>query len=217
MKSNKRKNKINEILKVTLVIIFFTSLYGCSNKNEANEKNFLDALKEHYKESTLCIEEATPLKILNLNKVPSFQRDFLGQLAKDPTSNFGRIISLEKAGLIFKANENADTYQLTKLGQKYSRETTIRRPFQEQKSGLKFCWGKIIPSEVLNWDIPNSNSASQRTIVTYKYQIGELASWAQNKSIQASYPKIGSVIEMQNSKEIKQVLKLTNNGWQAIE
>jgi len=208
---------MNGISKLIFSVFAVTTLFACTNKNEANEKNFLNALKKHYENSDLCFTEKAPLEILNLNKTPSFQRDFLRQLSQEPTSNFGRLIGLERAGLIKKPNDSAKTYVLTDLGKKYSTEVKIHRPFQDDKPAIKFCWGKIEPSEIVNWDIPNANASSQRTIVTFKYHVAGLADWAKEKSIKDSYPQIGSLIEMQNKKEIKQALKLTNNGWQALE
>jgi hypothetical protein len=212
-----KKIKMTAKSKLTITITAVMVLFGCTDKNAASEKNFLNALQEHYKNSNLCIEEALPLKILDLKNVPSFQKDFLKQLSSQPNSNLGRVISLEKAGLIGKPNGNVTEYELTELGKKYAIETIIRRPFTGDKPGLKFCYGKIKPTEIVNWDIPNSNSPSQKILVTYKYEIGELANWAGDKNINESYPQIKSVIEMQNKKEIQQSLKLTNTGWQVIE
>lgn len=208
---------MNTISKLSITAFSIIALISCSSKNDANESNFLNSLQHHYQNSNLCFEEVKPLTILDLNKVPSFQRDFLNQLSQDPTSNFGRVKGLEKAGLIQKPAAGGKIYELTELGRKYATETKVRRPFQEEKTALKFCWGKIHPSEVVNFDIPNSNSSNSKTIVTFKYQVSDLADWAKNKNIQESYPQIGSVLEMQDKKEIKQALKLTNNGWEVIE
>lgn len=208
---------MNMIFKITIILISITSLISCSGKNDASESNFLNALQNHYQNSNLCFEEATPFKVLDLNKIPNFQRELLSQLSQDPTSNFGRIIGLEKAGLIEKPTPGSKFYELTDLGKKYSTETTVRRPFQDEKKAFKFCWGKIRPSEIVNFDIPNSNSSTTKTIVTFKYQVADLAEWAKNKNLQKSYPQVGAVQEMQNKKEIKQALKLTNNGWEVIE
>lgn len=204
-------------IRFSVITVTSTLLFACSDKNDANERNFLNALQEHYRNSNLCFEEVTPLKVLDLNKVPWFQKDFLKQLSSQPTSIFGRVISLEKAGLIRKPDKNAQTYELTEMGRKYATESIIRKPFSGDKKGLKFCWGKIKTSEIVNWDIPNSNSSSQKTIVTYKYQVVDIPGWVKEKSITDSYPQINPVIEMQNKKEIKQALKLTNAGWEVIE
>jgi hypothetical protein len=203
--------------KLTFVVISTSLLIGCSNKYDANEKNFLDALRKHYQNSHLCFEEITPLNVLKLDEIPGFQRNFIKQLSEDPSSNFGRIIGLEKAGLITKPSASAKIYKLTELGKKYSTPTKIQRPFQDVKSGLKFCYGKIKPNKVINWDNPNPSASSQSTIVTFKYEISDLADWAKSQSIRKSYSQVDKVIEFQNQKEIKQGLKITKNGWEVLE
>jgi hypothetical protein len=208
---------MNAISKISITVFSIATLTACSNKNEANESNFLTSLQQHYQNSNLCFEEKTPMRILDLNKTPAFQREFLNQLSQDPTSNFGRLIGLEKAGLIVRPNNGGNFYELSDLGKKYATKSLIHRPFQEEKTALKFCWGKIYPSEITNFDMPNPNSSYQKTTVKYKYKVTNLADWAKNNDIQKSYPQVSSVLEMQNKKEIQQALKLTNLGWEVIE
>ncbi len=212
--------KTTTIISVTLLA---SMLCACGSKTDASSKNFSDALNKNFEQTgELCLGfNEWPV---NLPKAQLSQKD-------NPTSNAGRMAALETLGFVHGEETAIDN--VTFLGthgkiqtQRYTL-TEAAKPFlrSRQKASLgaankntteyaDLCWGKLAVDKIVKWEGPIKLGDYQEAPVTFTYKVENIADWAKNPNVQASFVSIGQVINGATSKELRRVLKLTSEGWE---
>lgn len=195
-------------------------LVSCASKNDANEKNFSDALNSYLaKKGQLClgIPSAWPVDI---NEA---ERRMSGARAQE-------MAVLEEIGLV-RSHEteteytpplssrpvkaNILRYELTDQGKKFYREKDIFGLANNKEQQGDLCYGEEELDKIVKWEGPNAIGDSKEASVFFTYKIENLAEWAKNPDVQAIFPGIVSTIEGTGKTVENQALVLTNHGWQA--
>jgi hypothetical protein len=193
---------------------------GCASKNDANEKNFSEALNSYLaKKGQLClgIPSAWPV---DLNEAE--RRSGMGTAAE--------MAALEKVGLV--RSHEAETEYMPPLSTRPVRAKVLRyemtengKTFYREKDRLglggnkqvqgDLCYGQQVLDKIVKWDGPTAAGDSKEASVLYTYRIENLAEWAKNPDIQSVFPGIISTIDGAGKTQMNQALTLTNQGWQA--
>jgi len=195
-------------------------LIGCASKNDANEKNFSEALNSYLaKKGQLClgIPSAWPV---DLNEAE--RRGGMGTAAE--------MAALEKAGLVRSHETETEytpplstrpvkarvlRYELTEDGKKFYREKpTLPLVGTKGKQG-DLCFGQQALDKIVKWEGPNAAGDSKEVSVFYTYKIENLADWANSPDVQTVFPGIVSANDGAGKTEMNLALTLTNQGWQA--
>lgn len=195
-------------------------LVGCASKNDANDKNFTQALNAYLaQKGELClgIPSAWPV---DLNEAE--RRSGIGRAAE--------MAALEKAGLVHSQETETEytpplsshtvkvkvlRYELTEHGKNFyrTRETIALVAKNGTKGDL--CYGQQQLDKIIKWDGPTAVGDSKEATVFYTYKVANLAAWASNPEIQKAFPGILSTINGAGKIQMNQALTLTSQGWQA--
>jgi hypothetical protein len=195
-------------------------LIGCASKNDANEKNFSEALNSYLaKKGQLClgIPSAWPV---DLNEAE--RRGGMGTAAE--------MAALEKAGLVRSHETETEytpplstrpvkarvlRYELTEDGKKFYREKqTLALVGTKGKQG-DLCFGQQALDKIVKWEGPTAAGDSKQASVFYTYKIEHFAEWAKTPDIQRVFPGIASTVDGAGKTVMNQALTLANQGWQA--
>jgi hypothetical protein len=203
-----------------LVLSGVLLLAGCASKNDANEKNFSEALNSYLaKKGQLClgIPSAWPV---DLNEAE--RRSGMGRAAE--------MAALEKAGLV--RSHETETEYTPPLGTRLVKTKVLRfeltdngKTFYREKNRLALagskqvqgdlCYGQQTLDKIVKWDGPTPAGDSKEASVFYTYKIENLAEWARNPDVQRVFPGIVSTIDGAGKTQMNQALTLSNQGWQA--
>lgn len=210
-------------MKKSLPLLMFFGvllLIACASKNDANEKNFSEALNSYLaKKGQIClgIPSAWPV---DLNE--SERRSGMGRAAE--------MVALEKAGLV--RSHEAETeytpplstrpvktkvlrYELTDNGKTFYREKDRLSLAGSKQVQGDLCYGQQTLDKIVKWEGPTTVGNSKEASVFFTYKIDNLAEWAKNPDIQRVFPGVASTINGAGNTQMNQTLILTNQGWQA--
>jgi len=195
-------------------------LVSCASKNDANEKNFTQALNAYLaQKGELClgIPSAWPV---DLNEAE--RRSGIGRAAE--------MAALEKAGLARSHETETEytpplsnhpvkvkvlRYELTENGKNFYREKgTIALVGTNGNQG-DLCYGQQKLDKIVKWEGPTTAGDSKEATVFYTYRIANLAEWAKNPDIQRVFPGIVSTVDGAGKTQMNQSLSLTSKGWEA--
>jgi hypothetical protein len=200
-------------------------LIGCANKNDANEKNFSEALNSYLaKRGQLCLGTPWTWPVVLLE---SERRSGMAPAAEmDALEKEGLVRSHEMEteyapplGRPFKAR--VVQYELTDNGKKFYQE----KPFQSlggtnilwldgKPHRGDFCFGKQALDKIIKWEGPNAADDPPKVSILYTYKIENLAEWAKNADVQRVFPGIVSTIDGAGKTAMNQALTLTSRGWE---
>jgi hypothetical protein len=203
-----------------LTLFSVLMLVSCASKNDANEKNFSEALNSYLAtKGSLClgIPSAWPV---DLNEAE--RRGGMGTAAE--------MAALEKVGLV--RSHEAETeymppltsrpvktkvlrYELTDNGKTFYREKDRLGLAGNKQVQGDLCYGQQALDKIVNWQGPSAAGDSKEVTVFYTYRIENLSDWAKNADIQRVFPGIVSTIDEAGKTQMNQALTLTNQGWQA--
>lgn len=219
-------------MKITLAPVLTTALLlaACGSKTDVNEKNFSIAISQYLdKKGKLC---------LGLSEWPvEISEGELRMKSTSPTVDYRRMSALETLGLV---NSEETAVEITDLfGKPSGHKQKVRRYTLTEKakafsisweapnissalSGKKtttstdLCWGKKTLDKVVKWEGPMKLGDYQEARISYHYKILELADWAKDPGLQASFPQVTTFIENAGKKEERHGVKLTSIGWEAV-
>jgi hypothetical protein len=203
-----------------LTLFIFLVVVSCASKNDANEKNFSEALNSYLAtKGQLClgIPSAWPV---DLNEAE--RRSGMGTAAE--------MAALEKVGLV--RSHEAETEYMPPLSSRPVKTKVLRyeltdngKTFYREKDRLglagnkqvqgDLCYGQQALDKIVNWQGPTAAGDSKEVTVFYTYRIENLSDWAKNPDIQRVFPGIVSTIDGAGKTQMNQPLTLTNQGWQA--
>jgi hypothetical protein len=203
-----------------LIFLGVLLLIGCASKNDANEKNFSEALNSYLaKKGQLClgIPSTWPL---DLNEAE--RRSGMGTAAE--------MAALEKAGLV--RSHETETEYTPPLSTRPVRDKVLRyeltdngKIFYREKDRLglggnkqvqgDLCFGQQALDKIVKWEGLAAAGDSKEVSILYTYKIENLAEWAKTPDIQRVFPGIASTIDGAGKTAMNQALTLTNQGWQA--
>jgi hypothetical protein len=203
-----------------LTLFSLSLLVGCASKNDANERNFSEAVNSYLAtEGQLClgIPSAWPV---DLNEAE--RRSGMGTAAE--------MAALERVGLV--RSHEAETEYMPPLSSRPVKTKVLRyeltdngKTFYREKDRLSLagnkqvqgdlCYGQQALDKIVNWQGPTAAGDSKEATVFYTYRIENLAEWAKNPDIQRVFPGIVSTIDGAGKTQMNQALTLTNQGWQA--
>ena len=195
-------------------------LSGCASKNDANEKNFSEALNSYLATNgQLClgIPSAWPV---DLNEAE--RRSGMGTAAE--------MVALQNAGLVRSHETETEytppfssrpvrakvlRYELTDNGKTFYREKDRLGLGGNKQVQGDLCYGQQALDKINKWEEPTAVGESNEASVFYTYKIENLAAWAKNPDVQRVFPGIVSTIDGVGKTQMNQALTLTNQGWQA--
>jgi hypothetical protein len=194
-------------LPLLLGLSLSAALSACNSKTSANEKNFSNAISQHFdKKGEMCLE---PIKW----PVDVYGTD-LRQQKMYPDGVAGQMAALEAAGLA-KGEDAASPgavksrrYVMLDAAKTWLRAAPGREP--------RLCWGRKSLSEVGRWADPAKVGDHEESSVIYTYQLSNVAPWARNPQIKQAFPELGRNIDGERKQEEKLYVKLTPNGWEAL-
>ena len=203
---------------IVLAVLATSLAAACGSKQDANEKNFGDALTAHLaKKGNLCLD------------LYDWTVD-IGSLDRH-SERAGRLAVLEKAGLMKAREAEIEEQQL--LGGVSKRKvlrydpTAEGKTFYREKQVMAFtasgkavrgdlCYGQKFLHKVVKWDQPVALGRYKEVMVTYTYRVEKLADWAKSAEVRRTFPVVARVVDDAGKKEEQLVLKLTNQGWEAM-
>lgn len=195
-------------------------LVSCASKNDANEKNFSEALNSYLaKKGQLClgIPSVWPVDLSEAER-----RSGIGRAAE--------MSALEKAGLVRSHETETEytrplsshpvkvkvvRYELTDEGKKFYRAKETIALVGTNRTLGDLCYGQQRLDKIVKWEGPTTASDSKEATVFYTYRITSLAEWATDPEIQKVFPGIPSTIKGAQRIQMNQALTLTSQGWQA--
>ena len=195
-------------------------LVSCASKNDANDKNFTQALNAYLaQKGELCLGIPSVWPV-DLNEAE--RRSGIGRAAE--------MAALEKAGLVRSHETETEytpplsshpvkvrvlQYELTEDGKKsYRAKETVALVGTNGTQG-DLCYGQQKLDKIVRWERPTTVGDSKEASVFYTYKIDNLAEWAMNSDIQRMFPGIVATIDGAGKTQMNQPLILTNQGWQA--
>jgi DNA-binding PadR family transcriptional regulator len=190
--------------------LFLMAMLGstaCSSKQDANEKNFGQAVSAHLEKSgALCLARGRwkdPAQVSNDG--PAF------------TNITKEMEVLEQLGLA-KVSEppqpgggKEKLYVLTDMGRKFYHAKAA----DGGMDASALCYGKKTLDKIVKWEGPMKFGDYQVAGVTYTYKIDDLADWAKQPEFQAHFTKDAAVIKSAGNKHETIGATLTNLGWEA--
>ena len=203
-----------------LTLFSVLMLVSCASKNDANEKNFSEALNSYLAtKGSLCLGIPSTWPV-DLNEAE--RRGGMGTAAE--------MAALEKVGLV--RSHEAETEYMPPLSSRPVKTKVLRyeltdngKTFYREKDRLglagnkqvqgDLCYGQQALDKIVNWQGPTAAGDSKEVTVFYTYRIENLSDWAKNADIQRVFPGIVSTIDGAGKTQMNQALTLTNQGWQA--
>lgn len=189
------------------VVIAGTLLAGCDNNQTASESNFKKSIQDYLDtKSAICI---------NTGPFPA------ELLAQANTRKIEQLDSLVDAGLLNKSEKKVvikDMWGTEQTGEgvEFTLTSEGQKFFDEAKAEFSgrgsFCTGKLVVTEVTNFTEPAERGGQKISIANFKQKIEDVAPWAKNEKVIATYPQIKSTQE-RAEKSQQSPLVLTNNGW----
>lgn len=205
---------------LSLALFGVLALISCASKNDANEKNFTQALNAYLaQKGELClgIPSAWPV---DLNEAE--RRSGIGGAAE--------MAALEKAGLVRSHETETEytpplssrpvkvkvlRYELTEDGKTFYRPKQIFALLGKNGTQGDLCYGQQQLDKIIKWDGPTAVGDSKEATVFYTYKVANLAAWASKPEIQKVFSGILSTINGAGKIQMNQALTLTSQGWQA--
>lgn len=198
--------------KSLLAVVLLTSLLtSCSDKRDANAKNFSAVISQHMaKGLDLC---------LNLDNWPvTLNRFQLATKGIQPAGVVERMDALVAVGLATKSNRSTNgsvQYSLTDNAKPFVKEGVAESWVTGGKvKYTSLCYGKMVFDKVVKWEGPMKFGDYQEAIVLYTYKIDNLAPWATLPEIQEAFPAEKRWVQGVGVSEMREALKLTSNGWE---
>ncbi|HEX4002895.1 MAG TPA: hypothetical protein VHX36_09605 [Candidatus Acidoferrales bacterium] len=203
-----------------LALFGVLALVSCASKNDANEKDFSQALNAYLaQKGELClgIPSAWPV---DLNEAE--RRSRIGRAAE--------MAALEKAGLVRSHETETEytppfstrpvkvkvlRYELTEEGKKFYRAKETFPLIGKNGTQGDLCYGQQKLDKIVKWEGPTTVGDSKEATVFYTYRVANLAAWASNPEIQKVFPGILSTTNGAGQIQMNQALTLTSQGWQA--
>lgn len=204
-------------------LIFGTTLFlflsSCSSETEPGEKNFAAAISAYLeKKGELCLSAETwPID------VP--ERELL---TESRSSDATRMSAMKDVGLVASSVQEIEIkswdekppgrktkvtrYALTEKGMSFFRPDESAKP-DERRGSL--CYGQKALDRIVKWDGPIKLGDYQEAGVKYLYKIDNLAEWAKDEKIQATYPSIKYDVDGIGKTQQSHGVKLTSIGWEA--
>lgn len=193
-----------------VVLLGVVMLSACGSKTDANEKNFSNAIETVLEKYEVCMP---------FGKWPY-------RVMADDKPRMAQMAALEAASLVSGADFEADqlnffnkpsgrkiklrVYSLTEQGRKFFVET--KPGAADGASEGHLCYGQLALDKVVKWEA----SSNQMMLVTYLTKMKDVADWAKNPTLLASFPRTAELIKGgEADKQNGALLKLTNLGWEA--
>jgi hypothetical protein len=203
-----------------LTLFVVLALVSCASKNDANDKNFSQALNAYLaQKGELCLGIPSTWPV-DLNEAE--RRSGMGRAVE--------MAALERVGLVRSHETETEytpplstrpvkvkvlRYELTDEGKKFYRAKQPLALVGTKGTQGDLCYGQQTLDKIVKWDGPTAIGESKAASVFYTYKIENLAGWAKNPDVQRVFPGIVSTIDGAGKTQMNQALTLTNQGWQA--
>jgi hypothetical protein len=177
---------------------------GC-NKGDNNDLNYKTAINDHFKAFPGCIW-SEPKKF----PVQAATSDDSKTEGYDALTQEGLLTrtTAEKKVLII-ASKQVNNYDLSE------KERTSWTPDSSQPGYGNFCYGHREVTSIDNSTL-GTNGAGVKTVdVNYRYQVANVADWANSQEMKTAYPSIASSLRS-NSSDIA-TLVMTGDHWDFVK
>lgn len=202
-------------MRTALVLTTMLAIVGCNNNQSSDEESMRIALDEHLKnEQHLCLN------------IPSLPGGKLLEGSWVSSKESREILALYQVGLLSRAqhrnpdNTSTTRYKLSESATPYLRKI-VRKTFglngTTSKTEDKICYGIKRLSAIRDIQPANLNKKTTKALISYTYEIKDLADWTRDRSILEAFPETRKTIEGINKKEERKILQRNNRGWTVID
>jgi hypothetical protein len=185
---------------------FFLALMatGC-NKGDNNDLNYKTAINDHFKAFPACIW-SEPKKF----PVQAATSDDSKTEGYDALTQEGLLTrtTAEKKVLII-ASKQVNNYDLSEKGR------TSWTPDSSQPGYGNFCYGHREVTSIDNSTLGTNGAGAKTVDVNYRYQVANVADWANSQEMKTAYPSIASSLSS-NSSDIA-TLVMTGDHWDFVK
>jgi hypothetical protein len=163
--------------------------------------NYKAAINDHFKASPVCIwpqPKKFPVQAATSDDAKTEGYDALTQ------EGLLTRTTAEKKVLIV-ASKQVNNYDLSEKGR------TSWTPDSSQPGYGNFCYGNREVTSIDNSTLGTNGEGAKTVAVSYHYQIGNVASWANSSEMKTAYPGIASSLELNPSDTA--TLVMTGDHW----
>jgi hypothetical protein len=194
---------------------------GCSNKQDANEKNFSAAMDQYLiKHGAMCLRSVY-LRKWPVDVVDTTSLNF--QAAPHATDEAAQLKALEAVGLV--SGNNMEIDQLG-IGQKptgrkskirrYTLTETGKKAVREQNGQQDICYANMRVGKIIKWDKDDGLGGESTTNLSYHYRVDGLQDWALRPEMESAFPYVKKAVDNAGKEAQRHGVKLTNLGWEAL-
>lgn len=203
-----------------LIAFAVAAFSGCSNKQDANEKNFSAAINQFFdKKGDLCLTYFKWPWDIDQTWGSRDDKGLLALKSEGLVSSSDIEIDQATDGKLASGRKiKVKRYVLTEKGNKFSNQKEVTRQgfIRTKVMATNICYGKVKLEKIEKWDEPSKYNGMQIANVKYRYKIEGLADWAKNADIQSNFGAITSILNGAEKEQRQQTVKLTNQGWEVI-
>jgi hypothetical protein len=191
--------------KYALAWVFLALMATGCNKGNNNDLNYKTAINDHFKAFPACIW-SEPKKF----PVQAATSDDSKTEGYDALTQEGLLTrtTAEKKVLII-ASKQVNNYDLSEKGR------TSWTPDSSQPGYGNFCYGHREVKSIDNSTLGTNGAGAKTVDVNYRYQVANVADWANSQEMKTAYPSIASSLSS-NSSDIA-TLVMTGDHWDFVK
>ena len=191
--------------KYALAWVFLALMATGCNKGDNNDLNYKTAINDHFKALPACIwsePKKFPVQAATSDDSKTAGYDALTQ------EGFLTRTTAEKKVLII-ASKQVNNYDLSEKGR------TSWTPDSSQPGYGNFCYGHREVTSIDNSTLGTNGAGAKTVDVNYRYQVANVADWANSQEMKTAYPSIASSLSS-NSSDIA-ALVMTGDHWDFVK
>jgi hypothetical protein len=203
-------------MEAALTLSAILALAGCNNHNQSSdEKSIRIALNDY-------LQNEQPLCLITPNLPNGLLTE--GPLISNAASR--ETLALHQIGLLSRTSSHtADNipitqYRLSKSAMPYVKKIE-RKTFGLQGTKIKtenrICYGEKTLSRIIEKQPASLSNNANQVLISYTYEINNLAEWTRENSFLEAFPDIREIIEGIDKKEERKVLRRTDKSWTVID
>jgi hypothetical protein len=195
----------NRLPSRALVLGFFAVVtIGCNNGSNT-DLSYKAAINDHFKAFPVCIW-SQPKKF----PVQAATADDSKTEGYDALTQEGLLTrtTAEKKVLII-ASKQVNNYDLSDKGR------SSWTPDSSQPGYGNFCYGNRAVTSIDNSTLGTNGAGAKTVDITYRYQISNVASWANSEEMKTAYPSIASALSSNPSDRAS--LVMTGDHWEFVK
>jgi hypothetical protein len=188
------------------ILMAMPLLVACDDKRAANAGHFEQALQHYYDGHPECA--ALPIDFA-LGTPVGIDGSWRGQA--DAMVRAGLLSAVPSKGELTASAVSAPVsvqYALTTAGVQ-----AIRKGADSFLGGMTLCYAQRRITKVASFTVPAEVLGTTASRVSYGYELGDIAAWAKDSTLQDAFPSIKAALAAPNRSDTDGMV-LTDKGWQ---